>query len=93
MQTTDIFQLIVLIILLLLSGFFSSAETALTTSNRIRMRTLAEEGDKRAVRVLAITDDSSKILCAILIGIFFFYFSASSLATSLTLKLFGSVGV
>lgn len=93
MQTTDIFQLIVLIILLLLSGFFSSAETALTTSNRIRMRTLAEEGNKRAVRVLAITDDSSKMLSAILIGNNIVNLSASSLATSLTLKLFGSVGV
>ncbi|MEE1250830.1 MAG: hemolysin family protein [Lachnospiraceae bacterium] len=93
MQTTDIFQLIVLIILLLLSGFFSSAETALTTSNRIRMRTLAEEGDKRAARVLAITDDSPKMLSAILIGNNIINLSASSLTTSLTLKLFGSVGV
>ena len=93
MQTTDIFQLIVLIILLLLSGFFSSAETALTTANRIRMRTLAEEGNKQAARVLAITDDSSKMLSAILIGNNIVNLSASSIATSLALNLFGNVGV
>ena len=93
MQTTEIIQLIVLIILLLLSGFFSSAETALTTANRIRMRTLAEEGNKQAARVLAITDDSSKMLSAILIGNNIVNLSASSIATSLALNLFGNVGV
>lgn len=39
-------QIVVLVILLMLSAFFSSAETALTTVNKIRMRTLAEEGNK-----------------------------------------------
>ena len=50
-------QIVVLIILLALSAFFSSAETALTTVNKIRIRSLAEEGDKRAKMVLKITDD------------------------------------
>lgn len=92
MDSGDIFQIIVLVILLLLSAFFSSAETALTTVNRIRMRTLAEDGDKRAQRVLRITDDSGKMLSAILIGNNIVNLSASSLATSLAIKLWGSVG-
>jgi Mg2+/Co2+ transporter CorB len=46
-----IIQFIILIILVLLSGFFSSAETALTTVNRIRMRALEEEGNRRAATV------------------------------------------
>ena len=92
MGTDDIFKLFVLIILLLLSAFFSSAETALTTANRIRMRTLADEGNKRAARVLKITDDSGKMLSAILIGNNVVNLSASSIATSLAIKLFGSVG-
>lgn len=92
MDSGDIFQLIVLLILILLSAFFSSAETALTTSNRIRMRTLAEDGDKRAERVLRITDDSGKMLSAILIGNNIVNLSASSIATSLAIKLWGSVG-
>ena len=48
MGSDDAIQFIILIILLLLSGFFSSAETALTTASQIRMRTLEEEGNKRA---------------------------------------------
>lgn len=88
----DIVQLIILILLLLLSAFFSSSETALTTVNKIRMRTLSEAGDKRADRVLHVTDDSGKMLSAILIGNNIVNLSASSLATSLAIKSFGSVG-
>lgn len=87
-----IFQLIFLIILLLLSAFFSSAETALTTVNHIRMRTMAEDGDRRAKRVLAITEDSSKMLSAILIGNNVVNISASSIATVLATNLFHSMG-
>ena len=61
-------QFIVLIVLLLLSAFFSSAETSLVTVNQIRMRSLADEGNKKAARVLKITSNSSKMLSAILIG-------------------------
>ena len=92
MGPSDIIQIIVLVILLLLSAFFSSSETALTTVNKIRMRTLAEAGDKRAMRVLRITDDSGKMLSAILIGNNIVNLSASSLATSLALRYFGSAG-
>jgi Hemolysins and related proteins containing CBS domains len=88
----DIFQLIVLVVLLILSAFFSSAETSLTTFNRIRMRTLADEGNKRAARVLKVTEDSGKMLSAILIGNNVVNLSASSIATTLALRLFGSVG-
>lgn len=92
MDSGAIFQIVFLVILLLLSAFFSSAETALTTSNRIRMRTLAEDGDKRAATVLRITDDSGKMLSAILIGNNIVNLSASSIATSLAIKIWGSVG-
>lgn len=92
MDSGAIFQIVFLLILLLLSAFFSSAETALTTTNRIRLRTLAEDGDKRAARVLRITDDSGKMLSAILIGNNIVNLSASSIATSLAIKLWGSVG-
>ena len=92
MDSGSIFQIIILIILLLLSAFFSSAETALTTVNRIRMRSLAEDGNSRAARVLKVTDDSGKMLSAILIGNNIVNLSASSIATSLALDLWGSVG-
>ena len=57
MDSSDVTQLIILLILLGLSAFFSSAETALTTVNKIRIRSLAEDGNKRAKTVLKITDD------------------------------------
>ncbi len=92
MDSQSITQLIILILLLLLSAFFSSAETAFTTASRIRMRTLAENGDKKAARVLKITDDMHKMLSAILIGNNVVNLSASSIATTLATKLFGSMG-
>ena len=92
MGPSDIAQLFVLIVLLVLSAFFSSSETALTTSNKIRMRTLAEAGDKRAARVLRVTSDQGKMLSAILIGNNIVNLSASSLATTLAIKIFGSMG-
>lgn len=91
MDAGDISQIIFLVVLILFSAFFSSAETALTTVNKIRMRTLAEDGDKRAERVLNITNDSGKMLSAILIGNNIVNLSASSIATSLAIKLWGSV--
>lgn len=92
MDTSDVIQLLIVIILLLLSAFFSSAETALVTSNKIRLRSMAEDGNKRAKRVLEITDDSGKMLSAILIGNNIVNLSASSIATALTIKLFGNAG-
>ncbi len=92
MSPDDIIQIVILLILLFLSAFFSSAETALTTFNRIRMMTLADEGNKRAARALKVADDSGKMLSAILIGNNVVNLSASSIATSLALRLFGSVG-
>ena len=63
----------------------------MTTVNRIRIRTLAEEGSKRADTVLAITDDSGKMLSAILIGNNIVNLSAASLTTSLAYSFGGSM--
>ena len=92
MDTVSILQFVILAILLFLSAFFSSAETALTTVNKIKMKTLADEGNKRAELVLQVTEDSSKMLSAILIGNNIVNLSASSLATTLAIRLLGSVG-
>ena len=89
MDSSDVTQLIILLILLLLSGFFSSAETALTTVNKIRLRYLAEEGNKRAATTLKITENSGKMLSAILIGNNIVNLSASALTTSLAYNLGG----
>ena len=91
MDPSDVLQLIILVILLALSAFFSSAETALTTSNKLRMRSLAEEGNKRAQAVLEVTDNSGKMLSAILIGNNVVKLSAASLTTTIAYKFGGSM--
>lgn len=90
METSDIIQLVIVIILLSASAFFSSAETALMTSNKLKMRNLAENGDKRAAKVLKVTENTDKMLSAILIGNNIVNLTASSISTTLTLKIFGS---
>lgn len=90
MDSGDVTQLIILIILLMLSAFFSSAETALTTVNRIRIRSLADDGSKHAKTVLKITDNSGKMLSAILIGNNIVNVAAASITTSLAYSLGGS---
>ena len=95
MSRQDLIQLCLLVVLLGTSALFSSAETALTTVNRIRVRTLAGQGDKRAITLLAILQKPEKMLSVILIGNNVVNLYASSLATTVTLSLFGSkmVGV
>lgn len=87
MDTSGVIQLIVLVILIILSAFFSSAETALSTVNRVKMRTLEEEGNKRAKTVNKILERYSKMLSAILIGNNIVNLSASSLATTFVIRL------
>ncbi len=74
-------RVIILVVLVLLSAFFSSAETALMTYNKVKMKALAEEGNKRAGRVLRITEDTQRVLSAILIGNNIVNLSASALMT------------
>ena len=73
-----------MIILLALSAFFSSAETALMTVNKMKMRYLSENGNKRAKLILDITENhTSKMLSAILIGNNIVNLSASSLSATI----------
>ena len=84
MDSSDAIQIIVLILLLLLSGFFSSAETSLTTVSKIKMRALADDGNKRAAAVLEITEKhTGKMLSAILIGNNIVNICATALATTI----------
>ena len=90
MDSSAVIQIVILIFLLGLSAFFSSAETSLTTINKIRIRSLAEEGNKRAKMTLKITDNSAKMLSAILIGNNIVNLSASALTTSIAYSFGGS---
>ena len=90
MDTSPALQIIVIVILLILSAFFSSSETALTTVSRIKLRSLADEGNRRAKKVLKITGNPSKLLSAILVGNNIVNISASALTTTFCTSVFGS---
>ena len=92
LDSSEAIRLIILVVLIMLSAFFSSAETALTTVNKIRMRKLSDEGNERAKTVLKITENSGKMLSAILIGNNVVNLSASSIATTLAIDMLGSKG-
>lgn len=95
MEPDSTIQVVAILILILLSAFFSSAETALTTVNKHRLRALAEEGNRNAQRVLKLIENPAKMLSAILIGNNIVNISASALTTTVTTNVFGSkfVGV
>ena len=90
---TVVIRLVLVVVCLVLSAFFSSSETALTTVNLIRIRNLADKGDKAAAWVLKARRDQSKMLGAILIGNNVVNLSASSMLTVLVTDVFGSQAV
>ena len=65
----------------------------MTTVNKIRIQALADQGDKKAQTLLKVIEDSGKLLSTILIGNNIVNISASSLATTLTMRLFGNAAV
>ena len=90
MDSSDTTRLIVLFVLLFLSAFFSSAETAFTSLNKMRIKSFADEGSKRAKLVLSLLDKNTKFLSTILIGNNIVNIAASALTTILAQKLFGN---
>lgn len=93
LASEDAIQLLALVILIAASAFFSSAETALTTVNRIKLQAMADEGDKRAARVLKVIENSPKMLSTILIGNNLVNNFTTALATALAIKLIGNGSV
>ena len=86
-------QLVAIVLMVMLSAFFSSAETALTTVNRHRLRSLAEKGNKSAQKVLRLIENPSKMISAILIGNNIVNIGASSLTTTFVAEQLGNVYV
>lgn len=94
MDTPGAIQLVVLAVLLVLSAFFSSAETALTTISAVKVRAMVEENPTgRVLTLQKILDNKSKLISAVLIGNNIVNISASSLMTSLVIRLWGNAAV
>lgn len=87
MDSSDASRITILLILLALSAFFSSAETCLTTVNKMRIKSLAEENNKNAGLVLKLIENPTRMLSTILIGNNIVNLSASSLTTSFAIQL------
>ena len=81
-----------LLLLLAFSAFFSASETALSSVNRIRMKNKVDDGDKKAQRVLGLSDDYDRTLSAILIGNNVVNLTASSISTVIATSLLGQQG-
>ena len=90
MDPGSVMQLIAIVIMVILSAFFSSAETALTTVNRHKLRALSEEGNRSALKVLRVLENPSKMLSTILVGNNIVNITASALATTFTTEVFGN---
>ena len=93
MGPSDAVNILIIVVLLILSAFFSSAETALTTVNKIRLRALAEEKNKAAKRVLKLIEEPSKMLSAILICNNIVNLSASSFSTTYAFHICQRIGL
>jgi len=90
---TDSSMLIFLVALLVLSAIFSSAETAFLSINKIRLRNLQEDGDKKADLVLDLLENQNRLISTLLVGNNIVNISSSALATKMATDYFGDAGV
>ena len=88
-----IFELVLFFVLLLISAFFSGSETALTAASRARMHRLEIDGSRRAAMVNKLREQKDRLIGGLLLGNNLVNISASALATSVLIKLFGETGV
>lgn len=82
----------IIVVFLVLSAYFSATETAFTSINRIRLKNLANDGDKRAKRVLELEEKYDNLLSTILIGNNLVNIGMTAVATALFLTLYPKYG-
>ena len=92
MDGDNLGQIIFLVILIMFSAFFSATETAFSSINKIRMKNMANNGDKKAAAVLELNEKYDKLISTILIGNNIVNITASSVATVLFLAYFPKNG-
>lgn len=93
MDTDSTMQFVILAILIFLSAIFSSAETAFLSTNKIRLRNLQDEGEKKADLVLIMLENQSKLISTLLVGNNIVNIGSSALATKMATDAFGDAGV
>ena len=81
---------VTLVILVAFSAFFSASETAFSSLNQIRLKSRADDGDRTAARVLAMSEQYDKLLSTILIGNNIVNIAAASIGTIIFTKMLGA---
>lgn len=89
-MNSDSGSIIIIVVCIIMSAFFSATETAFSSLNRIRVKNMAEKGNKRAELVLRLSQSYDKLLSTILIGNNIVNIASASLATVLFVKLLGA---
>lgn len=92
MDNNNIFTLFTLSFLVVLSAYFSATETAFSSLNRIRIKSMAGDGSKRAELVLRLYDNYDRLLSTILVGNNIVNIAAASIATVFFIKYFADLG-
>lgn len=82
-----------ILLLLCLSAFFSGSETAMTAASRSKLKAQADRGSRGASVAMSVTDDSERMIGALLLGNNVVNILSASLATALLTRVFGSSGV
>lgn len=93
MDTDGLWTFVLLFTLIALSAFFSASEMSLSSINKVRLKTMAEDGDPRAQRALGMIERFDRTLSVILVGNNVVNIAAASAATVLATGIFGAGGV
>ena len=92
-MNTNHWQILLMLVLLLLSAFFSATETAFSSLNRARLKSMADRGDRRAAAALALSERYDELLSTVLIGNNIVNIALASVATVYFVRLLGDAGV
>lgn len=87
-----VYSIIAIVVLVTFSAYFSATETAFTSLNKIRLKNMAGDGDKKAKDVLEIFDNYDDLLSTILVGNNLVNIAISSIATVMFLELYPKYG-
>lgn len=90
MDSMPLGKIAILVVLVVLSAYFSATETAFFSLNKIRLKSLASDGNKRAKKALKISEDLDRLLSTILIGNNLVNIASTAIATVLFIDLLGN---
>ena len=85
-------SILAIVICLILSSYFSATETSFSSLNKTRLKVLADDGNKKAVRALKLAENYDKLIFTILIGNNIVNIATASIGTVLFIGLYGDIG-